>query len=499
MIGQIRFQVTAGIIGVCPWVTDLIVILRAIRLIEAVVAVERGHRDFRDRIVHNATARLTECLNHGTIRYSDVRTIRIICVIGAVIRVDIPVHAVVVSGAISITDGITYRLCWTLHMREVPVYEGVVAHEGVHVDGRILGDGDELGESVVVGHLYGDGLGGVGTVVHVVGETYLSGCGGIVELIAVRRQLGKVICREGMVRHLPRCLIGVVFHLRDLGVLGKCRAARVAQRGGGGVVEHHARGVHHEVGVAVEVARHVFLCVHLHLSPWLYAVAARRDVDGRGVVGAAHRLYLHVHAVEVVALQLSREHVGVHLIVGDLRRAIGVAARARVALAPRDGDDEGRHVCVGLLPAEGVAVERRVRVVVVNGVPRHGGILMHIHLHGVVEAGVRVRGVLAVEGVIHQSVVEHDAHVASVRLPHGEAGAVVAPNVQRVGHVEVNLQLGGNACHGYGASGHAVLEFYGGERLGVALHDEVPLCELGPEVMAEHAQSQRVEACRGRG
>ena len=383
-------------------------------------------------------------------------------------------------------------------MREVSVYEDIVAHEGMHVDGGILCDGDEFAESVVVCHLYGDGLGGVGAVVHVVGETYLSGRGGVVELIAVRRQLGKVICREGMVCHLSRCLIAVIFHLRNLRVLGECRAARVVQRGGGGVVEHHACGVHHEVGVAVEVARHVFVCVHLHLSPWLYAVAARCDVDGRGVVSASHRLYLHVHAVEVVALQLSREHVGVYLVVGDLRRAIGIAASARVELAPRHGDDEGRHVCVGLLPAEGVAVERRVRVVIVNGVPRHGGILMHIHLHGVVEAGVRVGGVLAVEGVVHESVVEHDAHVTSVRLPHGEAGAVLVVDVQRVGHVEVDLQLGGNACHGYGASGGAVLEDYGGELLRVALHDEVPLCELGSEVMAEYAQSQRIEACRCR-
>ncbi len=70
-------------------------------------------------------------------------------------------------------------------MREVSVDKHIVAGEGVHVDGRILFDGYKLDKAVVVGYLYGYGLGGVGSVVHIVGESYLARRAGIVELVLV--------------------------------------------------------------------------------------------------------------------------------------------------------------------------------------------------------------------------------------------------------------------------------------------------------------------------
>ena len=81
MLCQIRRQIAASISSAYPRITDLIVILRAIRLIEAVVAVERGDCDFCEGIVHNATARLTESLDHRTVRDGEILGILVIGVI----------------------------------------------------------------------------------------------------------------------------------------------------------------------------------------------------------------------------------------------------------------------------------------------------------------------------------------------------------------------------------------------------------------------------------
>ncbi len=68
--------------------------------------------------------------------------------------------------------------------------------------------------------------------------------------------------------------------------------------------------------------------------------------------------------------------------------------------------------------------------------------------------------------------------------------------MERVRHVKVELQFGGDSRHRNGAGGDAVLEGYRGEGLGIALHDEIFLHDSSSEVMAQHTESQTVEGGR---